>query len=187
MDPITLAALAVKAAPTIARWLGFGETAKDIAGIASTIFGSTDAKAIDEKIAAQPELYVQFQIRLAEIAAQRERDERQAELETFKTEIGDRINARARDTALVTSGHTNVRANVILAGAYFTMLACIVAITMSALKNWALTGEVIALFATIITGCIAILKDSSSFEYGTSRSSQAKDATIAALIQNGHK
>ena len=88
MDPITIMGilgLAAKAVPTIAGWFG-GKDAekvtKDVVDSVSGLFGTTDPKEIEKKIAAQPELWVQWQSKLAEIqdkASQRQHEERMAE------------------------------------------------------------------------------------------------------------
>lgn len=180
--------LIAQLAPSLVKWIAgddAGEVTQKVANVVAGVIGNTaDPQAAFH--ALPPEQQVNLRLALAKIEADTEAAKRADELDTLKAELADTANARARDATMRSAGQRNVRADVIVAGAYLTMIACIVAITASALKNWALTGEVIALYSTLIVGCIAILKDCSAFEFGTSRSSRDKDATIAALSQNGH-
>lgn len=162
-----------------------GTVAQQVVNVANQMLGTTD----DPKAAfnaMSPEQQVQFRLTLAKIEADAEAARRQADLDMLRAELADASNARQRDIELIHMGRPNIRANIMVGGAYATMLGCIIAITLSALKNWALTGEVIALYSTIIVLCGAILKDCSQFEFGTSRSSRDKDSTIAVLAKTSH-
>lgn len=174
--------------PGLVKWIAgddAGTVAQKVVDVVQGVTGKT-ADPVAAVAGLAPEQRVQITLGLAKIEAERESARRQSELDTLRVELADTANARARDAAMRTAGQRNKRADIIVGGAYLTMMACIGAITASALKNWALTGEVIALYSTLIVGCIAILKDCSAFEFGTSRSSRDKDATIQALAKNGH-
>lgn len=174
--------------PGLVKWIAgddAGTVAQKVVDVVQGVTGNT-ADPLAAAQALPPDKRIELTIALAKIEADREAAARQADLDTLRAELADTQNARARDVAIRQTGVPNTRANVLVAGSYVTLVAVVGAITASALKNWSLTGEVIALYSVLITGCIAILKDCSQFEFGSSRSSKDKDAVLAKIIQNGH-
>ena len=188
MPIVALIPLLSAIAPAIVKWIAgddAGKVAQQVTTVVQNVLGQTDDPRAAFN-ALPPDKQVELRLALAKIEADSEAARRQSELDALKTELTDMQSARARDVEIRKTGATNARANVLVGGAYFTMLGCIGAIAASALKNWSLTGEVIAMFSVLITGCIAILKDCAAFEFGSSRSSRDKDTILAGLAKNGH-
>lgn len=108
MDPLTLTGLAISAAPTIARWLGASDTAgnaiESVAGAAREILGTDDPETAMNVLVSDHEAATKFKIRLAEIAAQRDAEERRADLEGLRARLADTANARQQTIALAQAG-----------------------------------------------------------------------------------
>jgi hypothetical protein len=174
MDPLTIAlALASQFAPGIIKYFTNSETAGDVAqqviGIAQTVTGkgaSADALAA---LQADPALAIQF--KTAVMA-------NDAELE--KAYLADRQNARARDVELAKAGRRNVRADVMVLLDVVGLIACLVVLCFFREK---IPGEAIGLISTIAATFGLCLRDAHQFEFGSSRSSQLKDATISSLTR----
>ncbi len=87
-----------------------------------------------------------------------------------KAYLGDRQSARDRDTAFIAAGRTNTRANWMIVGDVFGLIACLATLFMAEL------GE--AERAIIITFGSYFglgLRDAHQFEFGSSRGSKDKD------------
>lgn len=184
-------ALASELAPSLVKWLAgddAGETAQKVVDVVTGVTGQTD-DPLGAALVLPPEVRAQITLGLAKIEADREAARRQADLAEFKTEVEDRINARARDVAMMQTGRSNIRAHIMVGGAFLTLIACLAALVLSAWKTWALTGETIAIIMGISGTSGTLLGVAFSYEFGSSRGSAAKDATIASqarVIQNGH-
>ena len=166
-----------KAAPILAGIFS-GGTATAIAAagslLASALGTEATPDAIHKAIAADP----QAALTLAKIEA----DNRVAlgglAVELARVELADVANARARDVDLVKAGDTSSGRTKrwMIAGDFFVLAACL-------LFLWAMPGAneaIRTLVGTIAAGAILCLRDAHQFEFGSSRSSQNKDATIAA-------
>jgi hypothetical protein len=71
---------------------------------------------------------------------------------------------------------------------YFALLgACLLIFALSAAQTWNLSTELVGFLSVIATGCLASLKDAISYEFGSTRGSQAKDAVIANLTNGKEK
>lgn len=172
MDPITIGlALASQFAPSIIKYFTNSDTAGAVAGqvidIAKTVTGKGTPDEAVAALQADPALAVQF--KTAVMA-------NDADLE--KAYLADRQNARARDVDLAKLGRRNVRADIMVLLDVVGLIACLVVLCFFREK---IPGEAIGLISTIAATFGLCLRDAHQFEFGSSRSSQAKDATISNL------
>jgi hypothetical protein len=80
-----------------------GDVADQVVGAVRSVVGADSPEAVEAAI-RDPQLAVQLRIRLAEIAAEREKAERRAELEELVALQGDRAGARSQTVALAQAG-----------------------------------------------------------------------------------
>lgn len=90
--------------------------------------------------------------------------------------LADKQSARLRDTALITAGKTNVRADLMLAGAYLSVGLIVIALVMGKIDPGGAIFALLLMLATKFAGNIGTAFD---FEYGSSRGSLDKGAVIA--------
>jgi uncharacterized protein YacL len=119
-------------------------------------------------------------VRLRRIETAHRAKLQEIQLEQTRAELADVADARARDVALVQAGRNNRRADVMVLIDAVGLIACLVVLVLfrSALPEGAAT--LISTIASIFGLC---LRDAHSFEFGSSRSSQVKDATIRELAK----
>ena len=164
--------LAAKYAPDIIRHFTNNDTAANVAGkvidIAQTVTGTKTPEAAEQALALNPELAMQF--KMAVMASD-------ADLE--KAYLGDIQNARVRDVELHKAGFGNRRADIMVALDVLGLIACLVVLVFF---RASLPGEVVGILSTIAGIFGACLRDAHQFEFGSSRSSQVKDATISKLM-----
>lgn len=173
MDPISLALmLAGKFAPDIIKYFTNSDTAGTVAGqvieIAKTVTGKGTPDEAMTALQADPALAIQF--KTAVMA-------NDTDLE--KAYLADRQNARGRDVALAQAGHYNWRADVLAFFAVGGLVLCVYFIARDAdLPERAVNA--IMFVAGVLASAV---RDVYSFEFGSSRSSQTKDATIQNLTK----
>lgn len=172
MDPITIGlALASQFAPSIIKYFTNSETAGTVAGqvinIAKTVTGKGTPDEAIAALQADPALAIQF--KTAVMA-------NDADLE--KAYLADRADARSRDVKLAEAGRRNVRADVMVIMDVIGLVACLIVL---AFFRGDMPGEVVALLSSIASIFGLCLRDAHQFEFGSSRSSQNKDATISNL------
>lgn len=174
MDPITVAMGLAQFAPQIVRWLSgsdkAGDVAQDMVAIAAQVTGRNGADAV-AAMSADPALALQFRQAVM-----------QHEATMDQLYLADRQSARARDVSLAQAGHVNQRANFMVAGAVVGLLSCLAVLVF--LKG-TLPGEVVGIVSTVAGLFGACLRDAFQFEFGSSRSSSVKDATISNLTRGG--
>jgi hypothetical protein len=173
MDPLTIGlALASQFAPSIIKYFTNSDTAGAVAGqvidIAKTVTGKGTPELAQEALRASPELAIQFKLEVME---------KDADLE--KAYLADRQNARARDVAIVQAGRYNWRADVLAVLAVGGLVLCVYFIARDAgLPERAVNA--IMFVAGVLASAV---RDVYGFEFGSSRSSQTKDATINNLTK----
>lgn len=171
MDPVTIGlALASQFAPSIIKYFTDSDTAGTVAGqvidIAKTVTGKTSSNEAMKAMQADPALALQF--KTAVMA-------NESDLE--KAYLADMSSARSRDVAIAQSGQRNRRADALAALAILLVIVCLVVVVwMSGLDDYA-KGTI-----TLICGrALGWVEQIFSFEFGTTRSSRTKDATISNL------
>jgi len=172
MDPITIGlALASQFAPSIIKYFTNSETAGAVAGqvidIAKTVTGTQDADQALAALKDDPALAVQF--KTAVMA-------NDADLE--KSFLADRQDARSRDVKLAQAGRYNWRADIMVLLDVVGLIACLVVLCFFRDR---IPGEAVGLISTVAATFGLCLRDAHQFEFGSSRSSQSKDATIQSL------
>lgn len=173
MDPITIAlALAGQFAPSIVKYFTNSDTASAVAsqviGIAKTVTGKGTPDEAMTALKADPALAVQFQTAVMV---------NDADLE--KAYLADRQDARHRDVAIVQAGRYNWRGDVLAVLAVGGLVLCVYFIARDAgLPERAVNA--IMFVAGVLASAV---RDVYGFEFGSSRSSQTKDATINNLTK----
>ncbi|CDS48910.1 Phage protein [Polaromonas sp. CG9_12] len=171
MDPITLAlTLAGQFAPSLIKHFTNSETAAAVAGqvidMARTVTGTGTPDEALASLKADPALALQF--KLAAL---------QADTELEKASLADRANARGRDVALAQAGRMNWRGDLLAFFAVGGLVLCVYFIARDADMPERAVNAVM-----FIAGVLAsAVRDVYGFEFGSSRSSQVKDATISNL------
>lgn len=187
---LPLIGLAIQAAPFIAKLFGGDkaeEVTKAVTETAASIFGTSDPKAIETKIAADPALYVQWQTKLAELASAHDQREHEERLEEFKDVVNARDNyAKAAKNitdklAVVTVALFFILNTLALYGMY-QLLVVGVKIT-----NVELALSIATMFGTLLgwvnSKCDLVL----NFFFGSSRGSDGKNDVIANALNKAIK
>ena len=174
MDPITIGlALAAQFAPQLVKYFSNSDTAATVAGqvidIAQTVTGRATTDEATEALKADPALALQF--RTALLAS---------ETDLEKAYLADRADARARDVEIAKLGRRNVRADIMVLLDVVGLIACLVVLCFFREK---IPGEAIGLISTIAATFGLCLRDAHQYEFGSSRSSANKDATITNLTK----
>lgn len=173
-----VASLVSTFAPDLIRFVtgdkaGTDTASKVLTKVVDTALQLTEAPTIEEAeqvIRANPELQLKFKADMARV-----------EVETYKLDLEDRQNARARDVAITASGGVNYRAwFLIILAAVFLLLSATGAVVL-AVSGKTTEGIFLAVFGLLsgITGwSMAKLSDCFSFEFGSTK--QTKDQAAAA-------
>ncbi len=193
---LPLIPLIIQIAPTIAKWLfGDGSAAviDKMSTVVSEVTGVKDPHsesgiaAVEAVLQGKPELAIQIQAQLAQIAAAREVEfnraaeaARKSEFDILTAQITDTDNARKQTIALAQSG------SVIALGA--PIVSTLVLITFATVMTLALTRSLPAGSETILNmllGTLAAMATSVvSYWVGSSAGSARKDERIAKLVAN---
>jgi hypothetical protein len=173
MDPVTIAlTLASQFAPGIIKYFSNSDTAASVAGqvidIAKTVTGKGTPEEAAEILKVDSALAIQFKTAVM-----------QSDADLEKAYLADIQSARGRDVELHKAGFGNRRADVMVALDVLGLIACLLVMVLYKDK---LPGEVIGLLSAISGIFGACLRDAHQFEFGSSRSSQVKDATISKLV-----
>jgi hypothetical protein len=171
MEPVTLALTLAQFAPSLIKFFTGSDKAADVAGkvidIAKTVTGAPSGDAALEVLKVDPAKVLEFQ----QAAMLNDAD-------LTRAFLADVQNARTRDVELHKAGFGNRRADVMVALDVVGLIACLLVMVLYREK---LPGEVIGLLSAISGIFGACLRDAHQFEFGSSRSSQMKDATISKL------
>jgi hypothetical protein len=170
MDPITIAMGLAQFAPQLVKWITGSDDAaagaQKVVDIAGAVTGKSDPVAALAALQADKQLQVQFQ---QAVMAN--------ETDLIKSFLADVQSARSRDLELAKVGVKNWRASMLVAMAVFLVLLCM------AIMVWhADTNDFVKATITLILGrALGWVEQVFSFEFGTTRSSAAKDVTISNL------
>ena len=161
-------------APVIAKWLGGDHAesaAQDVLSLAKQITGKDTPRDMIESLENNAELIIAFQKALIQL-----------ETEMEINGLQDRQDARARDISLMTMGHKNFRADIMVVCAAVGLVSC-----LGSLGYYAdhLPGEAVGIISTIAGIFGACLKDAYAFEFGSSRGSKLKDSAVATMLERG--
>ena len=175
--PLIAAALGLaQFSPIIGKWLGgkhAEEMAQKVVDIASTVTDTMDPHAAIQRLSENQKMLLEFQNKVLDMEAH-----------YIDLEYQDRLDARARDVALLKFGHHNMRADIMVISAALGLILCLASL---AYYSDALPGEAVGIISTIAGIFGSCLKDAYAFEFGSSRGSKDKDSTVAALLDPGRK
>ncbi|MFJ9533328.1 hypothetical protein [Herbaspirillum sp. NPDC101396] len=174
MDPITIGlALASQFAPSIIKYFTNSDTAATVAGqvvdIAKTVTGKDTPEAAQAALQADPALVIQFQTAVMA-----------NETDMVKAMLADVQSARSRDVELAKAGRRNIRADVMVLLDVVGLISCLVVLCFFRDR---IPGEAVGLISTVAATFGLCLRDAHQFEFGSSRSSQVKDQSIANLTK----
>lgn len=172
MDPISIALSLAKFAPDVIKWVtGDDKSAKvaeKVVDIAKVVTGNEDAEGAVEAIKADPTLAAEFQKFVIEHSDDME-----------KAYLADVANARSRDAEFLKAGKRNIRADVMFGLA----VAVICALVWVVWKDPAINEYVKGIFTLVLGRFLGYLDNIYNFEFGSTRGSQNKDATIKQLTR----
>lgn len=161
--------LASAYAPTLISKLagpGAGDVARDVVDMAQGLTGAGTPEDALSALNADPSLALEFKHKMAEL-----------EVRVEEAYLEDRQDARKRDLELAKAGKQNNRANWMIAGDVFGLVACLlVLIFVEGLDEATRT-----LVATIATYFGLGLRDAHQFEFGSSRGSKDKTQQLTKL------
>jgi hypothetical protein len=171
MDPISIAFSLAQFAPQIIKWITGSDKAADAAGavvdIAETVTGRKGSEALDA-LKADPALVLQF--RQSVIAQEAELD---------KAYLADRADARKRDAVFISSGTRNYRADFM----FLLAVGMIAGLVWLVWKDPSINEYMKGIFTLVLGRFLGYLDNIYNFEFGSTRTSKAKDATIENLTR----
>ena len=171
MDPISIAFGLAQFAPQIIKWITGSDKAADAASavvdIAETVTGRKGVDALDA-LKADPALVLQF--RQSVIAQEADLD---------KAYLADRADARKRDAVFISTGTRNYRADVM----FFLAVAMIAALVWLVWKDPTINEYMKGIFTLVLGRFLGYLDNIYNFEFGSTRASKTKDATIENLTR----
>lgn len=169
---IPVAVELAKYAPSILRWITGSdkveEVAAEVVDIAKRVTGTGTAEDALDRIKLDPQQAIQF--RMAVMANETELD---------KLYLADRQSARDRDAKFVEAGKRNYRADTM----YVLAVLVVVSLTYAVWKESAIDEFAKATVTLILGRFLGYLDTIYQFEFGTTRSSKAKDESIRNLSQ----
>lgn len=158
-------------APGIIKLLTGSDKAEEVAGkvidVAKAVTGTNSGSAAVAAVTASSEKAMEFQLAMAD---------KQDDLE--KAYLADVKDARDRDVKLAQAGKRNVRADIMVLLDVIGLIACLIVLCF---YNDRIPGEAVGLISTVAATFGLCLRDAHQFEFGSTRSSRDKDATISNL------
>lgn len=168
-------------APALAAVVGgpAGIAIGAIGAISKAILGREDGTEAEIAEAIQVGLKPEQIIQLKQIEADLTKAGITADLRKDELVIEDRVSARTRDTAIVTAGHSNWRADIL---AFLAVGGLVMSIWFIARDSDMPERAVNAIM--FVAGVLAsAVKDVYGFEFGSSRGSMQKDVAISKLLE----
>lgn len=170
MDPISIAFGLAQFAPSIIKWITGSDksasAAEKIIDVAKVVTGQTEPDAALEAIRQDPALAAQFKQHAMDIDADLE-----------KAYLSDVQDARKRDSEFVKAGRRNHRADIM----FLLAVAVICGLVWIVWKDAAINEYVKGIFTLVLGRFLGYLDNIYNFEFGSTRGSQSKDATINQL------
>jgi hypothetical protein len=171
-----IAAIVGKTAPLLGGVLG-GPAGAAIGSIVAAALGTENSPdAVAAALAGDPDAA----LKLRAIETSHEAELQRISLELARAEIADVADARARDVELAKLGKSNTRSTVMVISAALGLFACLLTLIVYRDK---IPPEAVGIISVIAGQFGACLNSAFQFEFGSSRSSQVKDATIRDLTK----
>ena len=172
MDLITVAMGLANFAPQIIKWLTGSDKAADAAtavvNIAQQVTGQTSGEAALAALKADPNLALQFRQHIIDVSA-----------ELDKAYLADVADARKRDSVFVSAGKRNYRADLM----FLLAVSVICALVYLVWKDPTINEYMKGIFTLVLGRFLGYLDNIYNFEFGTTRGSRDKDATISNLTK----
>lgn len=172
MDPISIALALAQFAPSLMRMFGVGEksvsTAEKVIGIAQNVTGATSPEQALEMLKVNSERQAEFNTAVLKA---------NTELETAY--LADIASARSRDSEFIKSGTRNYRADSM----YF-LSVIVVGILVWAVFTSDMDEYAKGIVTLVLGRFLGYLDNIYNFEFGSTRSSKVKDATISSLSKD---
>lgn len=172
MDPISIALGLAQFAPSIMRFFGAGEknasVAEKVISIATAVTGTgtgPEALAAMQKDSA---MRYEFQQKIME-----------NDMELEQLYYADKNSARARDVEITKTGTRNYRADAM----FVLAVAVIVAMVWIIWRTPELPEYTKGIFTLVLGRFTGYLDNIYNFEFGSTRTSKAKDETIKSLSE----
>lgn len=172
MDPISIAMALAQFAPQVIKWVSGSDKAAEAAAtvvqVAQQVTGRATPDDALAAIASDPQKALEFRQAVMDNA-----------LKWDAMFLADTQNARGRDVELAKAGMRNYRATALVAMAVVLVLLCLT------ITVWTTdTNDFIKATVTLVMGrALGWVDQVFSFEFGTTRSSATKDATINQLTK----
>ena len=166
-------------APTLATAIGGPLAGAAVAAIGSAL--GMDAPTVDTVTARLAGATADDLLKLKQAEYDFKPKMEQQGIDVFALEVKDRDSARVRDTAIEVSGRINWARWCLTA---FSMLT-IVGLLIYVMKDAGLSEYAQGIVTLCLGRLLGYLDNIFSFEFGTTRSNQAKDATIQTIAKNG--
>ena len=147
-----------------------GTVAGKVIDIVQQVAGTKDPRQVEAIVAADSKALDECTTQLAEL-----------DLEETRLFLEDVADARARDVAIIESGRSNIRGDIL---AYIAVLA-FVGIILNLMFMDIPDGGARDLLLVLMGVLGAIVKNVYSFEFGSSKGSKDKDNLLGQLTSNG--
>lgn len=174
--------LAISLAPQLARWLfgpSAGDTEKAVENAVVAVLGTTDPAVIGEAV-KDPEKAAQLRVQLAQIAADKERAERQNELEELKQRIQDVESARQGEETLASAGSRIAWVPAILSGVILAVFAIILVVLLT--RSTPLADGYQQLIYVLLGTLAAMVTQVGNFWLGSSKGSVDKQEDLKVAM-----
>jgi len=125
----------------------------------------------------------QFEMEHQEELLKLQLEENKLDAELFKAEVADRSSARSRDVELIKAGQHNYRADLM----FVLALIVVSGLVWIVWKDPSINEYVKGIFTLVLGRFLGYLDNIYNFEFGSTRSSKQKDATIERLSKEGDK
>ncbi|WP_096701313.1 hypothetical protein [Magnetospirillum sp. 15-1] len=174
---VGLAKVALDVAPDIASLFG-DDAEKVVSKLADTVRAvtGTDDPAQAREALADPNLVFQLRSQAQAFAHEERMQEMANAVTTLTATLGDRQNARARDTEFIRAGRSNIRANVLLVTAGAGIVGGIAFMVFGHVDGNTAVGGCIISVVTLLAGKFATAFD---FEFGGSADSEQTRTLLA--------
>jgi len=172
VDPVTILLGLAQFAPVLMRYLGVGEApvavAERVIDIAGQVTGAKTPEDITAALTASAEKREQFKIAVM-----------QNSTELDRLYMADRADARARDVEFVRAGRWNYRADFLALLSVGGLVMCVWFVA----RDSGMTERAVNAIMFVAGVLASAVRDVFSFEFGTSRGSEQKQATLDELLK----
>jgi len=178
--------------PDLAKWLAgdrAGDVAAQVVQVAQAVTGTTDPVAAAGAIAGMtPTERMELQLKLAEVARQAEKDEREAELARLRAELENTMDARRTMTELAKSNSQlawmPAYKTVVVDGLFFLCIVGFFAMLFLGLPD--LPSGVREIFSLLVGVLVGEWRGSNQFWIGGSRAGAQAATAAVAQVRESH-